>query len=162
MEPVGLFKFLLSHAMNTKNLDILYTGFNQVSYSVLMYTISPNKWYQSLLPNKPRKYQETTEMLLILIKLCKRTSRSSSLDNCKGEGFSHRGEDPTTSGEDGGIGLESSNLGGGTDLSVYAQRRGTRKFDLKPNIDEAVGGYRMCKRFQAFKTSFKERFCPKI
>ncbi|KAJ6378425.1 hypothetical protein OIU78_028631 [Salix suchowensis] len=56
--------------------------------------------------------------------LQKEPSRSSSLDNCKGEGFSHRGEDPTTSGEDGGIGLESGNLGGGTDLSVYVQRRG--------------------------------------
>ncbi|KAJ6320074.1 hypothetical protein OIU78_015463 [Salix suchowensis] len=61
-------------------------------------------------------------------------SRYSSLDNCKGEGFSHRGEDPTTSGEDGGIGLESGNLGGGTDLSVSVQRRGTRKFVISSKI----------------------------
>jgi serine/threonine protein phosphatase PrpC len=66
--------------------------------------------------------------------LRKEPSRSSSLDNCKGEGFSHRGEDPTTSGEDGGIGLQSGNQGGGTDLSVSVQRQGTRKFVISSKI----------------------------
>ncbi|XP_011025288.1 PREDICTED: protein phosphatase 2C 32-like [Populus euphratica] len=79
-------------------------------------------------------FQPGSEALGFNQTLRKEPSRSCSLDNCKGDGFNHRGEDPTTSGEDGGIGLESGNQGGGTDLSVSVQRQGTRKSIISSKI----------------------------
>uniref|UniRef100_A0A6M2EKM9 PPM-type phosphatase domain-containing protein n=1 Tax=Populus davidiana TaxID=266767 RepID=A0A6M2EKM9_9ROSI len=81
-------------------------------------------------------FQPSSEALGFNQTLRKEPSRSCSLDNCKGDGSldNHRGEDPTTSGEDGGIGLESGNQGGGTDLSVSVQRQGTRKSIISSKI----------------------------
>ncbi|XP_011025405.1 PREDICTED: protein phosphatase 2C 32 [Populus euphratica] len=79
-------------------------------------------------------FQPSSEALGFNQTLRKEPSRSCSLDNCKGDGFNHRGEDPTTSGEDGGIGLESGNQGGGTDLSVSVRRQGTRKSIISSKI----------------------------
>lgn len=55
--------------------------------------------------------------------------RNSSLNSS-----SHQREDPTTSGEGGGIGLESGNHGGGNDVSVSIQREGTRKSTISSKI----------------------------
>jgi serine/threonine protein phosphatase PrpC len=79
-------------------------------------------------------FQPSSEALGFNQTLRKEPSRSCSLDNCKGDGFNHRGEEPTTSGEDGGIGLESGNQGGGSDLSVSVQRQGTRKSIISSKI----------------------------
>ncbi|KAG5251598.1 protein phosphatase [Salix suchowensis] len=79
-------------------------------------------------------YQPSSDALGFNQTLRKEPSRSCSFDNCKGDVFNHQGEDPTTSGEDGGAGLESGNQGGRTDLSVPVQRQGTRKSIISSKI----------------------------
>lgn len=59
---------------------------------------------------------------------------SGLLNEGKGDGSNHRGDDPTTSGEDGGSGLESINQGAVTDLSVSAHRQSTRKSIISSKI----------------------------
>ncbi|KAE8008411.1 hypothetical protein FH972_004927 [Carpinus fangiana] len=60
-------------------------------------------------------------------------ARSCSLDP-KGDSCSHRGEDPTTSGEDVGVGVESANHSVVTALSVSRQRQNTRKSLISSKI----------------------------
>ncbi|XP_037496172.1 protein phosphatase 2C 32 isoform X2 [Jatropha curcas] len=60
--------------------------------------------------------------------------RSCSLNNGNGDGPNQQSEDPSTSGEDGGIGFESSNPEVATDLSVSMQRQSTRKSIISSKI----------------------------
>ncbi|OAY48807.1 protein phosphatase 2C 32 isoform X1 [Manihot esculenta] len=60
--------------------------------------------------------------------------RSCTLNNDNIDGCNQQGEDPSTSGEDGGIGFESSNPEVITELNVSLQRQSTRKSIISSKI----------------------------
>ncbi|XP_065859934.1 protein phosphatase 2C 32 [Euphorbia lathyris] len=60
--------------------------------------------------------------------------RSCSFNNGNGDGSYQQGEDPSTSGEDGVIGLESSNSEALTDPSVLVQRQSSIKSNISLKI----------------------------
>ncbi|XP_048231705.1 protein phosphatase 2C 32 isoform X2 [Ricinus communis] len=60
--------------------------------------------------------------------------RSCSFNNGNGDGSNQQGEDPSTSREDGGIGIESRNQEVMTDISISVQRQSTRKSIISSKI----------------------------